>query len=85
MDCIKPKTFALGSKLQQVVHRNATKSDFLPKNPSLKKGFVCQCGSGRIYFHWPNLILLAKSIFTCQIYSVKNMMYVPVPPKLTFF
>ena len=43
---------------------------FFPKNRSLNKRFVCQCGSGRIYSHWPNLFLLAKSIFIGQAYMV---------------
>ena len=51
----------------------------------LKKGFLCQCGSGRINFHWPNLFSLAKSIFTGRIYFVAYMVYVPVPQKLIFF
>ena len=33
------------------VSLSATKIDFFLKNPSLKKGFVFQCGSGRIFFH----------------------------------
>ena len=41
--------------------------------------------SGLICFHWSNLFSLAKSIFTGRTYSVKYMMYVPVPRKLIFF
>ena len=66
------------------VRLSATKTDFLPKNLSLKKRFVCQCGIGRIYFHWSDLFSLAKSIFTCRTYLVKYMVYVPVPQKWFF-
>ena len=56
---------------------------FFQKIP-LKKGFVCQCGSGRIYFHWSNLFSLPTSIFTGRTYLVKYMVYDPVPQKLIF-
>ena len=84
MDCFKTKLFALGSILKNMVHPNATKSAFFPKNPPLRKCFVCQCGTGRIYFHRPNLFSLAISIFTGRFYFVKKMMYVSVPQKLIF-
>ena len=49
MDCLKPKTFDLGSILKKIstlydVHPSATK--LFPKNPSLNENFVCQCGTG---------------------------------------
>ena len=58
---------------------------FFRKIPRSKKRFVCQCGSGRIYFHWSHLFSLPKSIFTGQVYFVAYLVYVPVPQKLTFF
>ena len=64
MDCIKRKVFALGSiLLKKMVHPNATKTVFSEKN-LLKKGFISQCGTGQICFHWPNLFSLARSFFT---------------------
>ena len=79
--------FHLSSLICEVydVRPNATKTYFFPKNPSLKNSFVCYCGNGQIYFHWPNLFSLAKSIFTRRIYFLANMVYVPAPHKLIYF
>ena len=67
------------------VRPSATKTEFFPKNHSFKKRFDCQCGSGRISFHWSNLFSLARSIFNGRIHFVAYMVYLPVPHKLIFF
>ena len=89
MDCTKLKIFALGSILKKIgtlydVRSSATKTDCFSKKSLAQKKLFCQCGTGRIYFHWSNLFLLFKSIFTGQIYFVKYLRYVPVPQKLIF-
>ena len=48
------------------VRPSATKIDFFPKNPSLKKGFVCQCGSGRIFFSLTKSIFIGQKGFVCH-------------------
>ena len=60
------------------VRLSATKTDFFPKNPSLKKALFFNVGvaesffTDQIYFHWPKKasfvnVGVAESIFTGQI------------------
>ena len=65
-------------------HEICRKTDFFPKKPSHKNGFVCQCVSSLTFFHWSNLFSYVKSIFTDRIYFVAYMVHVPVPQNLIF-